>query len=53
MPILAFGYLRPLNPLKFDAELAVFLLAAHFSTSMRLFTRNGLLGFHVIKSYRS
>lgn len=27
---LAFWYLRPLNPLKFDAELAVFLLAAHF-----------------------
>ena len=30
MPILAFWYLRPFNPLKFDAELAVFLLAAHF-----------------------
>ena len=27
---LAFWYLRPLNPLKLDAELAVFLLAAHF-----------------------
>lgn len=28
-PILAFWHLRPLNPLKFDAELAVVLLAAH------------------------
>ena len=53
MPILAFWYLRPLNPLKFDAELAVVLVAANLSISMRLFTRNGLLGFHVIKSYRS